>query len=76
MTVQFQLHTLMGQKAQREGRRITRRTVADETKLSRHIVYAMADGTIKELPIVALITLCKYFDCQPGDLLRLVETPD
>lgn len=73
--MQFQLHKLMGLKAQREGRRITRRTVADETKLSRHIVYAMADGSIKELPIVALIRICTYFECQPGDLMRLIETP-
>lgn len=69
------LHKLIGEKAQREMRRITLRTVADETKLTRHTVYAMADDSIKEFPKSALVKLCEYFDCAPGDLLVLVDTP-
>lgn len=70
------LHKLIGEKAQREMRRITLRTVADETKLTRHTVYAMADDSIKEFPKSALVKLCEYFDCLPGDLLVLVDVPD
>lgn len=74
-TVRFQLQKLMGEKAQRERRRITLRTVADETKIIRHTVYAMDDGTIKLIPVPALLELCRYFDCQPGDLISLEEAP-
>lgn len=70
------LHKLMGEKAQREMRRITLRTVADETKLTRHTVYAMADDTIKEFPKNALAKLCEYFECSPGELLTLVDLPE
>jgi DNA-binding Xre family transcriptional regulator len=69
------LRKLMGEKAQREMRRITLRTVADETKLSRHTVYAMGDDTIKEYPKAALVKLCEYFACSPGELLELVDVP-
>lgn len=69
------LRKLMGEKAQREMRRITLRTVADETKLTRHTVYAMADDSIKEFPKSALTKLCEYFECGPGDLLVLVDIP-
>lgn len=75
-TVRFQLQKLMGEKAQREHRRITLRTVADETKIIRHTVYAMDKGSIKTIPVEALIRLCLFFDCQPGDLLTLEDTPD
>lgn len=65
------LSILMGQKSQREGRRITLRTVADETKLSRHTVYAIADNSIKEYPKTAIETLCAYFSCELHELLSL-----
>lgn len=71
--VRFNFHSLMGQKGQRENRRITRRTVADETGISRHTVYAMADGSIKLIPTDVLIQLCGYFECNVGDLLTLVD---
>lgn len=70
------LSLLMGQKSQREGRRITLRTVADETKLTKHTVYKIADNTIKEYPKTAIEKLCEYFKCDIQELLTLVETPD
>jgi putative transcriptional regulator len=74
--VQSNLSILMGQKSQREGRRITLRTVSDETKISRHTVYAIADNSIKEYPKTAIERLCAYFDCDLHDLLTLQDIPD
>jgi len=74
--VKSNLSLLMGQKSQREGRRITLRTVADETKLTKHTVYKIADNTIKEYPKTAIEKLCEYFKCDIQELLTLVETPD
>ncbi len=70
------LSLLLGQKSQREGRRITLRTVADETGLTKHTVYKIADNTIKEYPKTAIEKLCAYFACDLHELLSLVETPD
>lgn len=70
------LSLLMGQKSQREGRRITLRTVADETGLTRHTVYKIADNSIKEYPKAAIIKLCDYFSCDLSELLTLVEVPE
>lgn len=69
------LSLLMGQKSQREGRRITLRTVADETKLTKHTVYKIADNSIREYPKTAIETLCDYFSCEIHDLLTLSD-PD
>jgi DNA-binding Xre family transcriptional regulator len=74
-TVKSNLALLMGQKSQREGRRITLRTVADETKLTKHTVYKIADNTIREYPKVAIEKLCAYFGCELHELLTLVDQP-
>jgi putative transcriptional regulator len=63
----------MGQKSQRDGRRITLRTVAEETGLTKHTVYKIADNTIKEYPKTAIVKLCDYFSCELQDLLTLVD---
>ena len=70
------LSLLMGQKSQRDGRRITLRTVADETGLTKHTVYKIADNTIKEYPKFAIEKLCSYFGCEIQDLLTLVDPPE
>lgn len=70
------IQKLMGAKSQREHRRITLRTVADETKLTRHTIYGMANDTIQQFPKTALVTLCAYFDCPISELLVLEDVPD
>ena len=67
------LSLLLGQKSQRDGRRITLRTVAEETKLTKHTVYKIADNTIKEYPKLAIEKLCDYFGCELHELLTLVD---
>jgi putative transcriptional regulator len=74
-TVQSNLSILMGQKSQREGRRITLRTVSDETGISRHTVYAIADNSIREYPKAAIEKLCVYFSCELHELLTLAPEP-
>lgn len=68
------LSILMGQKSQRDGRRITLRTVADETGLTKHTVYKIADNSIKEYPKMAIEKLCQYFGCELHELLTLVDS--
>lgn len=76
ITVRSNLYLLMAQKAARERRRITLRTVSDETGISYYTLSAIAKETIREYPRDVLAQLCVYFQCNVGDLLTLTEVPD
>ncbi len=67
---------LMGEKAHREQRRITLRTVSDELKINRHTVYALDKNELKMIPVSVIVDLCSYFKCDVGDLLSVVDAPD
>ncbi len=67
------LRVLTAQKSQRERRRISLRTVAEETGITRYTVYALANDQLREYPKDVLEKLCNYFDCTVGDLLLTQE---
>lgn len=70
------LRVLTAQKSQREHRRISLRTVAEETGISRYTVYAFANDTLNEYPKEVIGRLCTYFDCVVGDLLLVEEVQE
>ncbi|NJL06345.1 MAG: helix-turn-helix transcriptional regulator [Chloroflexaceae bacterium] len=70
------LYLLMGRKAQQENRRISLRTVAEETGLNYYTVRAIATEKIRLYPKDALASLCTYFKCNVGDLFALADGPD
>jgi putative transcriptional regulator len=70
------LQVLTAQKAQTEARRISLRTVSDETGLTRHTIYGIAQNTLKEYPRDAIEKLCTYFSCEIGDLFSVVEVEE
>ncbi len=70
------MYLLMGAKGQREKRRITLRTVADETGISYYTVNAIATEKIQLYPKEVLAKLCTYFGVDVGDLLTLTDIPD
>ena len=74
--VRSNLRVLAAQKSQRERRRISLRTIAEETGVSRYTVYAFANDTLSEYPKDVITTFCNYFDCGVGDLLLTEEVPD
>lgn len=67
------LNILVLQKALREERRISLRTVAKETGLSYNTVLAFARDRLTEYPKATLIALCHYFQCNIEDLLTITE---
>ncbi len=69
------LRVLAAQKSQQERRRISLRTVAEETTINPYTVYGIANDTIREYPKEVIEKLCSYFDCELNDLLKLVEEP-
>lgn len=73
--VRSNLRVLIAQKAQREQRRISLRTVAEETNVSYYTITAIANDTINDYPKDAIAILCEYFQCDIQDLLLLQEVP-
>lgn len=70
------LQVLTAQKAQDEARRISLRTVSEETGLTRHTVYGIAQNTLREYPKEAIEKLCDYFNCDVGDLFKVVAAEE
>ena len=52
----------------------TQRQLAIDTGCREATINALANNRIKQVPIDMLDKLCKYFDCQPSDIL--VYEPD
>ena len=68
------LRVLTAQKSQHERRRISLRTVAEETGITRYAIYALAKNELREFPKEVLEKLCNYFNCTVGDLLLTEES--
>lgn len=64
---------LLAEKEVRENRRYSITEVAEGTGLSRTGVYAWLNGTIRTVRLDTLEAICRYLECQPGDLLTLSD---
>lgn len=69
--MQVNFRRLLAEKEVRENRRYAMTDVARETGLSRQAVYAWLNGDIRTVRLDTLETLCRFLECQPGDLLSL-----
>jgi len=74
--VKSQLRILLAQKSHREGRTISLREVVRETGVPISTVMGMANNTIKRVPIEELGDLCRYLDCEVGELLKFEEVAE
>jgi putative transcriptional regulator len=68
------LKILIAEKEFNEGRKLTYRTISKETGISTTTLtkYINQGGGIDP---GTLEKLCKYFNCQPGDLLVYADDP-
>lgn len=71
--VRSQFRLLLAAKEQREGKRISIRSIARELSLNEYTVRGFANNTLHEYPAKAIAALCIYLGCQVGDLLILEE---
>ena len=55
-----------------DGQRLTYREVAAATGLSSATLVAWRKDTVERFDKRTLATLCRYFRCEPGDLIRRV----
>jgi len=67
------LHVLVAEKTQRDGKRVTLRGLARDLEISTYTIYALADNKLNEYPRDVLEKICNYFECEVGDLLVMRE---
>lgn len=64
--IETQLHVLMGKK------RVHITDVYNATGISRSTLTKMWKGETKMIQLGTVETLCKYFNCEVGDFIKLV----
>ena len=74
MAIQNRLKILIAEKELRDGKRLSYRTISDEAGLSTSTLTAYVSQKVNRYDASTLEAICKYFGCQPGDLLTY--TPD
>lgn len=73
------LEVLIAQKNQEAPpgtRRVSLRSLSRELKISRYTIYAFAKNTLDEYPRPMLESLCRYFDCDIGELMSMKTIVD
>lgn len=73
--MQSRLKVLVAEKELRERRRIGLRTIAKEAGVSLPTVQRLMNNTIRRVPVEDLGALCRWLDCDVGDVLYMAEEP-
>lgn len=69
MAIYNRLEILIAEKAFRENRKLTYRIIAKETGISPTTLTLYMKQGVGAFDTGTIETLCKYLDCQPGDLI-------
>lgn len=70
MAIKNKLKILISEKEYRENRKLSYRTVAEEAQIPLSVLTDYTSQNVKRFDVKTLEKLCKYFDCQPGDLIE------
>jgi DNA-binding Xre family transcriptional regulator len=62
---------LLEEKEKREGRRISYRKVVEETGVSLTSIQNWIAGNATQYREEQILALCRYFNCEVGDLLQI-----
>jgi putative transcriptional regulator len=71
--IRIKFKQLLDDKGFRERRRINLAEVVESTGLSKATISRIANTPGYNANLDAVDALCKYFECDPGDLLDYVE---
>lgn len=66
------LFTIWTRREVADGCRLTYREVAEATGLSSATLVAWKRDTVKRFDKDTLLTLCRFFECEPADLIRRI----
>ena len=70
--IRIKLKQLLDEKAFKERRRITLNDVSEATKISRPTLTRIANVVGYNTNTDTIDALCKYFGCEPSDLLQFL----
>ena len=73
--IQSRLRELMAAQGRQMRRKVTYDLINRETGVSKNTLTRLANDRADLLAISTIDRLCAFFDCQPGDLLIYVPTP-
>lgn len=74
--IQFRLRELMAAQGRQMRRKVTYDLINRETGVSKNTLTRLANDRADLVAITTIDRLCAFFDCQPGDLLVYVPTPE
>lgn len=74
MAIEIHLAEQALKKSRREGRKITKYVISQETKINRNSIAAYWENKARYIDREALEILCEYFNCTVEDLI--VQVPD
>lgn len=57
-------------------REMTQKDLADRTGIRPPTVSAICTGAVKQYPMSAMDKICEVLECQPGDILEYIPTPE
>lgn len=69
------LSILAAERRIQYGRAPGIRTIATESGASVSTVQRLMNNSMKRVPLDDLAMLCKYFNCQVGDILEYIPDP-
>jgi putative transcriptional regulator len=75
MAIYNKLKVLIAEKEIRENRKLSYRIVAQEAGIPLSVLTLYTSQKVRRFDIETLQKLCRYFDCQPGDLLVFADDP-
>lgn len=73
MAVKWRIRQLMADKEEKTGIRETYNKINAATHISPNTLSALATGKSQLIGVSTIERLLKYFDCEPNDLIRVVE---
>ena len=73
--IRFRLSELIADKAFKERRVVSLTEVAEATGIHRATLSKMANQPGANIGTEMIDRLCRYFGCQPGDLLIYIDEP-
>ena len=74
--IRFQLRTLMAQKRDRGGEKITYRLLSEKTGISSSTLSRIASNQQVMISLSVLERLCRFLECTPNDLIWIGESED
>lgn len=74
--ITYRLKERILDRGRREGRRITRAEISQATGVSEHVLSMMSGTGEYHTTTRTIEALCRYFGCQVGDLVVLVDDDD